>query len=253
MRSDFVSRFFFAIACGVAARWADGAINLEWRPLHQDARVGDTIHVALFAVSDRATPQSFINLGVLLRWDPSRLELLGLDDSSNGYHWLLSFFPNDTGLDKLNADCTANDFCPTYTGLPFNDGFARYEAFAGLPPAAPPEASSTGLRVTEFRFRAVGEGRSEVSFSAFAGIAARTRVIGTVIVGEDVTGQLGSPAIADLDRMTMEDLSDLATCLRGPGAIVAGNCRRFDVDRDGDVDLRDVADVQDAYSLSDDP
>jgi hypothetical protein len=238
----FAAVFILAFSGGVR-----GAVNLEWRPAAQTVRAGDVVRLDLFARSSSAAPQPFRALSAIVTWDPTRLELLGLDDAPNGYPWLISFFPNDAGLDRFNDDCGDGVFCSTYTGRPFNDGDAYYEAFARFAPAPLPEATTGGLRITTFRFRVLRPGPAQVAFAPVGDGAAKTRVVGAAAPGTDVTGLLGAPATLDVTAVTATDIPLFLACLSGPGVSVSPNCRRFDADGDTDVDAKDAAAFQDAY------
>lgn len=233
---------FLAFSGGVR-----GAVILEWRPAAQTARTGDIVRLDLFAKSSSATPQPFRALSAIVTWDPTRLDLLGLDDAQNGYPWLMSFFPNDAGLDRFNDDCGDGVFCSAYTGKPFNDGDAYYEALARFAPAPLPEATPGGLRITSFRFRVLRPGPAQVAFAPVGDGVARTRVVGAAAPGTDITGSLGPPAAIDVIVMTAADIPQFLSCMKGPGVSVSQTCRRFDADGDTDVDARDAAAFQDAY------
>ena len=44
------------------------------------------------------------------------------------------------------------------------------------------------------------------------------------------------------------DFDDLEPCLTGPAGAVSVDCRCFDLDRDGDIDLTDVAGFQETFT-----
>ena len=235
----------FVIGSAGAVR---AAVDVEWRPIHQTARAGDVVSVGLFAASGVVGGQSFRSMSAVVAWDPAKLELVGVDDSQNGYAWLLSYFPNDAHADRLNEDCGDAVYCSTYSGRPFNDGDAYFEALARFAPAAMPEAGAGGLRVTAFRFRVLDTGPSQVRLIASTGGISRTRVVGADASGVEVTGQVGAAALVDVVAVTAGDLLDFLSCLRGPGVIVSSPCRRFDADGDIDVDLHDARAFQNAFS-----
>lgn len=167
-------------------------VNLEWRSDLPQVVVGDVVDVGLFAVSDSKLDQSLGFLVVILDWDPARLELLGLVPEFDEYAWLQSFFPDDQSLDRINSDCGLDQYCVPYTGAPFNDGSAYYEAWAAFPPAEPPRATPAGSLVTTFRFRALHSGSTTVGFVPFAGDATSTRVLSAEAAATEITGILGA-------------------------------------------------------------
>lgn len=237
----FAVILFLAFSGGVR-----GTVILEWRPSAQTARTGDIVRLDLIARSNSSAPQPFRSLSAMVHWDPTRMELVGLDDSQAGYPWLMSLFPNDAGLDRLNDDCGDGVFCPSYTGVPFNDGDAYYEATARFAPAPLPEATAAGLRITTFRFRVLRPGPAQIELVQ-GHSAARTRVVGAAVPGTEITGPIGPAAAIDVTAVTAADLPIFLACLNGPGVSVSQNCRRFDADGDLDVDARDAAAFQDAY------
>lgn len=260
MARFLVKAAFTLAAIGWAAApaseaWAD--VNLEYRTPAQNVRVGETVEVGLYAVSDDGGDQAFAALDAILSWDPDALRLVGRSDNGP-YGWLLSSFPNDSGLDGLNADCGEDVFCdPSYTGTPFNDGDALYQAIApfGLDP--PPYATPDGLLVTTILFTAVAATpATELRFLEAAGAGSFTRVLDAEPLGGDATGELSSLTLAiaacgsagDFDGDCIVDLSDFVqfgACLAGPGGGPGEpQCQAADFDDDGDADLHNFAALQ---------
>ena len=98
------------------------------------------------------------------------------------YNWVASGFPNDSQLDRINADCGPDTFCSPYTGKPFNDGSALYQAIkqvvcnqqlAPAPPAPPAPAS---LLVTTFQFVASAPGVFQLALSDEAPCSTRQKI-----------------------------------------------------------------------------
>jgi len=165
---------------------ARGAINLEWRPLEQNAENGAIIAISLYAVSDTGSAQSCGGVDLVLTWDSSHLELLGRIDpceqepcAPNTYDWLQSEFPDDSQLDGLNNDLT--------------DGDAFFQALARLGSKEVAYATPGGLLVAIFQFRILGTGVSFVEMGTSIG-STHTRVFGGLFPGVVVTGTLGSPS-----------------------------------------------------------
>ena len=177
---------------GAAASPARGNVNLELRPVESAVRTGDLVEIGLYAVSDDETDQIVRGLQVILQWDPLHLELAGLIDNGP-YEWLFSGFFDDSGGDGLNADCGPDTFCDPYTGLPYNDGNAYYQAGANFD--EPASATPDGLLVTTLLFNALEYTyTTEVWLPPAFGESTTTQVFGD-LPAEDVTGTLGSTFI----------------------------------------------------------
>lgn len=170
---------------------AEGAVNLEWRPIQQTVEVDGTVDVRLYAVASSALDESVGAVTVILVWDAERLALWGVTDPCDqspcppdGYDWLSSGFPDDSLGDDLNRT--------------FGDGNALYSAFAQLdtPPAV---ATSEGLWVTTFRFQTIQPGEVAIRMEATFGESTRTLVVSGDAPGVDITGTLGPPAEVDIE------------------------------------------------------
>lgn len=242
-----------------ASSVATADIDLTWRAAPPIVHVGRTVEVGLYAVSDDGTDQPLAGIDAVISWDPAVLELLGKHDNGP-YAWLVSSFPNDAGLEGLNADCGPVVFCDPFTGMPYNDGDALYQAVGqpGFDP--PPLATVEGLLVTTLSFRAAHEASTtEVALLEVIG-EQRTLVADAVNLGADVTGALESVTVVvapcgsmgDFDGDCGVDLLDFAqfeACLMGPDDMTLGTaCDAADFDGDGDTDLHDVAALQLTFS-----
>ncbi len=102
----FDSRFLLlAIGLSLAGLVRGGTVDLQLRPSSQTACVGEIVNISLHAISVDGTPDAVSALSVVLNWDPAALELVGLrDDADSPYPWLVSFFPDDREVDRLNND-----------------------------------------------------------------------------------------------------------------------------------------------------
>ncbi|MGB2984255.1 MAG: hypothetical protein WBE26_00085 [Phycisphaerae bacterium] len=186
-------------------------VNLDWAPVMQTVRTGDIIEVTLKALSGTCIDQPTGAIEVILNWDPSIFELMGHTDHGP-FGWFLSAFPNDSGLDGLNADCGEGLFCDPYTGLPYNDGDALYQALGGFQEgAAVPPA---GMEVTTFEFRALdGTLGSQIVMPLTAGLYTQTRVLGAGSTqGVVITGTLGTATIRIIECDFDEDCDDGNGC-----------------------------------------
>jgi hypothetical protein len=178
-------RFFLAGALALSgAISANASINLEFRPLAQTVNVGNPFNVGLYAVSDSVANQSIASIDALMSWDPVYIQLIGL--TNNGpYSWFSSNFPNDAGVDGLNAP---------YTPIPANDGDAYYRAFRNF--SNPAFATPAGLLVTTFTFNALALTPStSLLIPSNLGSGSRSYVVDGLIAGLEVTGALGSSKI----------------------------------------------------------
>lgn len=182
------------VMVAVCASGTKADINLQWRPANQTVVVGDLVDMGLFAVSDDGTDQPLGFVIVVLGWDPSPLELVGVLPELDEYSWLRSFFPDDRDLDAINNDCSVDSFCDPFTGALFNDGTAYYEAWRAFPPAAPPIATPAGSLVTTFRFKALRSGFANIRFIPQAGKTTITRVLSASDAAVEITGTLGPDA-----------------------------------------------------------
>ncbi len=180
------------VALGVTALWAgsaSAAINLEWRPALISVPVGTSFSVGLYAVSDDASNQSMASVDAILDWSPAFVKLTGVTNNSP-YAWISSNFPNDCGLDGLNA----NPVCPSYSGLTANDGSAYYRSLRNF--SNPAFATPGGLLVATFNFDALAETSSTMlDLPGAEGSFTRSYVVDGFTAGLEVTGGLGSAKI----------------------------------------------------------
>ena len=234
-------------------------INLQWRASAQVVRVGQTVDVGLYAISDDDSDQPFGGIDAILGWDPGAVALVErIDDGP--YAWLTTSFPNDEKIERLNADCGADVFCQPYSGVPFNDGDALYQSVMQFPPNPPPYATPEGLLVTTVRFNALAAmPATEIALLEAVGDQSTT-VVDTEDLGADVTGTLKSVTLSiaacgswgDFDGdcgVDLVDFKEFEACLTGPGDTSGGlQCRAADFDDDGDADLRDIGRLQLAFT-----
>ncbi len=237
MPANKVARLAVVATVILSGALARSEVNLEWRPAMQVVEVGDTVRVGLYATSsDGETTQQISAMDVLLQWDATALELIGVIDNGP-YGWLpMSGFPDDSALDGLNNT--------------WEDGDAKYTALAqqGAPAEAPPE----GLLVTTFEFSALQETpANELNVPAELGLYSRTVVYGTAFPGQEITGILGSslmiicagPADGDTNGDGITDGNDIAGFVdalltASPDSLAL--CPA-DFDRNGIVGSEDVA------------
>ena len=176
---------------GASLTEARADVDLELRTALPAYEVGDTVEVGLYAVaSDEDEVVRAMN--AILSWDDAKLELTGLVDNGP-YDWLMSGFYGDAALDGLNADCGPATFCSPYTGTPYNDGDAYYQATGNFSQEA--QATADGLLVTTLRFLALSPSiESEIELLWTVGGAEATAVVGDD--GQDVLGTVRSASIS---------------------------------------------------------
>jgi hypothetical protein len=187
---------------------ARGTVDLEWRPATQVVHVGDTVHIELYAVSSNGVtiwPMSAMD--VLIKWDATTMELLGVLDNGP-YAWFQSSFPDDSALDGLNNT--------------WADGDAKYTALSHF--GNPALATPGGLLVNTFEFIALqATPANQLTIPPALGQYSRTVVFGTAYPGHEITGALGGSTI-----------------------IICAETTNGDMNADGSTDGRDIADFSDA-------
>jgi hypothetical protein len=116
-------------------------INLEWRPLEQTVNVGDPVGVGLYAVSDSTADQLFNSVQVILAWEPSYLQLIGVDQSGSIGLFTSAFTAGDSfGLNETN---------------PPTDGDGMWFGFVS--PGQTRPATPAGSLLTTIMFQALAE------------------------------------------------------------------------------------------------
>jgi hypothetical protein len=218
-------------------------IDLLYSPATQTVLVDTVVEIDLVVRSDDDTTQYFAALDAILGWDPTYLDLIGVDDSGAGY----PFGPE-------------NHFMPDADGIndDLHDGDALFTALAlgGEEAPVPPE----GLVVTTLQFLALAEtDGTVVSFFPTLGEYGITRIRRLDLT--DVTGDISATGtvtilaeapLGDCDTDLDVDLEDYSTfyqCLDGPqSGPVTPTCQCADLDEDDDVDLTDFVLFQRAFT-----
>lgn len=195
------------VFAGSGAR-GDGLANLEFSPAASTVGVNDIFSIDLIArtVGEKEVPMS--GMTVVLDWDPSFLQLVGLVNRPA------------SGLNSSFPGLLQGDF--DHLNQTFLDGDALYQGIAQLPPPPIPiaVASPDGLLVTTYRFRALAMTEStEITMPAMRGMFTETAIISGVIPGLDVLGTSGTASI----HVVPEPASAM---LVGVGLIAAGLRRR---------------------------
>jgi len=189
-------------------------VDLIWSPSSTTITVGSTVQVSLIARSATCFPQDVGSIQAILSWNPARLRLGGHVDNGP-YAWSSSGFPNDSGLDGLNAP---------YTPVPGNDGLAFYLAVASFVDGA--QISPGGMVVTSFQFEALTTTPgTQLSIPATAGSATMSSVLAEGVFN-DITGSLGSATITVVQCLNNGHCNDNNVCTTDvclDGACLHGN------------------------------
>jgi hypothetical protein len=196
--------------------------------------VGQTFEVKLRAASlpsSNLVGVSFIGIDCVIKWDPTKVQLLGLS-STGSVPLMNSYLPSP-----------ASDYTGVNESSPPADGNALYYAFANF--GNPVQVSSNGVQVTTFRFKAIAEFQSssvEILPSYTVRQRADTVVYDGTVPGLDVLGAISAatvtqapPCRCDLDGDGIVGGGDLGVMLNNWGAGGSG-----DFDGDGVVNGRDL-------------
>ena len=177
-------------------------VHLVWSPLSQTVQVGQTVLIDLVASSGSCADLPVAAIDAVLIWDPTVLRLVGRRRPRPS-PWLTSGFPNDSGLDGLNAP---------YSSPPANDGNAFWQGISDFHSgAAVPQG---GLLATTFEFVAlVGSAGTPVQLIPSGGVYSRTRVLGAgPAAGLDITGAYGATTIGVDECVVNSDCDDGNVC-----------------------------------------
>jgi hypothetical protein len=224
------------VLLGALAITAQANIDLEWRILSGSVCGGIEFEVGLYAVSDNDEDQSTAAMNVIVQWDPSVIEFLGISDDGP-YDWLSSGFPDDSRIDKLNDT--------------FTDGNALYEALAQL--GEPAYATPDGLLVTVFRFEPlIGIDVTDLEMLPTYGRRSKTVVYdgetpGKVVTGTIDTESFGITQPGDMDcdgDVDFDDIDGLVDALVGQNVYEANwpgcNWWNADCDCNGKIEFEDI-------------
>lgn len=201
-------------------------INLEWRISPAPPALPGTIEVGLFAVSDDLNDQPFTAIDMVFVWDAAVLRLHG-GENTNGVPWFLVGFVDDRNLDGLNADCGPDQFCDPFTGLPFNDGQALFEAVAPLFSSI--NATPDGFLVTTLIFQMLaGPAQTQISIVSSGGPLSSTKILNGP--AQDVTGTFGAITVSTekpVPTLSPWGVGAMVLLLAVAGAIVLKRRGRF--------------------------
>ncbi len=222
-----------AIVAATVGEPLRGAINLELRPALQSACLCEpTVGVGLYAVSDDDGNQLLSAIDAILQWDPTKLDLLGVD-ATGGPPLLASGFPDDPfSLNESN---------------PPQDGDGLYVAWANL--GSTIAATPAGTLITTFMFFPVATtpGTPIDLLEAAGNPPGETIVYDGTVPNLDVTGKLAGAVIEilpccppDLDEDCTVGITDLLILLAAWGSNPGGPP---DLDGSGTVGINDLLDL----------
>lgn len=229
-----------AVLGGVSAR---GEVNLQWRPATPTVRLGETVRLALYAVSDDPqNDQALSAIDLVFTWDPSALRLVRVDNTG-AVAFGFSGFPVSEPF-SLNEE------------IPPQDGDGLYQAQAELGSLV--VATADGVLITTFEFAPLATTlSSDLRMSIPGGTPSTDTVVWDgVVPNQPITGTLSDASITIVlfgdydanDRVDLVDLRELVGCSSGPEAAAETDCGAADIDRDLDLDLRDWAAFLNAFT-----
>ncbi|GJQ28059.1 MAG: hypothetical protein HBSAPP02_30910 [Phycisphaerae bacterium] len=170
-----------AVFAAVPAR--AGMVNMNFLPSAQVVNVGATVSIDILLQADGIAAESVSALDAILDWDPTLLQLNGVNNAAAGYAWLAEGFLPDP--DGINASLT--------------DGNAIYTALGQLasPAFAPPPPGS--LVVTTLEFTALAETAGTlVRFVPNMGMFGSTQIYAGFVPNTPITGDISSTALVTI-------------------------------------------------------
>lgn len=160
-----------------------GLVNMNFLPSAQVVNVGATVSIDILLQADGGAAESVSALDAILDWDPTLLQLNGVNNAAAGYAWLAEGFLPDP--DGINASLT--------------DGNAIYTALGQLaaPAFAPP--SPGALVVTTLEFTALAETAGTlVRFVPNMGTFGSTQIFAGFVPNSPITGDISSTALVTI-------------------------------------------------------
>jgi len=208
------------VAASEASAQGDGIVDLLWSVPAGDIVEFDTFTVGLIARSGTLVSEPFSALEAVTQWDPTRISLLGIDNSQDGYLWLSSGFPSG---DPENLNSGVLD---PPVGVPNNDGDGLYQALSRIEfPPVPAVATTGGLRVTNFVFQALRPGVAQIDLPRELGTFGRTVVLDDLIPGLDI---LGTTSPGSVNIVPIPEPATAVLLLVLSSGLVLGRRRRLD-------------------------
>jgi hypothetical protein len=188
-------------------------VNLALVPGAPSVQVGSALLVQLVANSTTCATMPVGSTEVILRWDPTKLQFVRRIRPTPAA-WDISWFPNDSALDGLNAP---------YTGVPANDGHAFWQGIGDFQDGA--AVTSTGRTLVTFEFLAIdGSSGTTISMDQVFGSFTETRILGAEeYIGQDLTGALSGTTVPVNECGVNADCNDGNVCTND--SCVGGVCQ----------------------------
>ena len=217
---------------------ADDVIHLELRPPFQTVDPGNTVDIGLYAVSDEGE-QGFSALNIVFAWNPTCLELLGLDHSGAvplGWSYLPAGDP--FGVNEI---------------VPPADGNGLYIA-TSPGPGMPVMTNEEGVLIVTFQFQAIeSTPHTEVELLPYITIPGYpiciTEVYDDDIPGLNILGTISNATVEitgytycpeDLDQNLVVNVTDLLMLLGEWGNTGTPGTVLGDINEDGVVNVSDL-------------
>jgi len=163
-------------------------VNLYWQPAEQTVRVGDTVRIDLYAVSDTSDVAVVSAMEAIISYTPLQLEFLYISSDDAQYDWMYDGFPYNAPHD-INKD--------------LQDGLMQYVLFGQL--GQPARIDSNGLLVSTFEFTAISPGLTYVTILE-SYLSLQTRIFDGIIPNYDIKGILGSAQITIIPQDALETI-----------------------------------------------
>ena len=234
---SLVSSFFIMISSAFAQTDPNAKIDLTLVAPDAPSVVGETIDVALMA-SAQTTPQRWLVADVVIGWDPTKLQLLGVShEGSHPFVWVPpSGFPSPQ-----------QDYTGVNEAMPPADGNALYYGYGELGQVF---IVTDLVQIVKFQFRVLSQ-FTETSVNLIPVITVdypqETVVYGSYIGGMNTTGTLTNAfvlgtvqgIIGDVDGDGTVGPSDMSAILAAWGQTSAKQ-NPCDLNGDGEVNSPDL-------------
>lgn len=179
-------------------------INLEWRPVAQIVGPGSTVNLKLYAVSDSEENQELTMVEVIFTWEPTYLDLTGLDHAGAAPRLISGFLTTGECRDWLNES------------VPPQDGDGLYTWFGPLGGGV--YATPAGTLLTTFKFHAEVGTMTATDVVMLASIGTDPECHSMVTSGDNpnALGELGSAEVL-VGCVNDADCEPGAVCDEGAG------------------------------------
>jgi len=177
-------------------------VDLSFVPSSSAVQVGANWQVQLVASSSTCATMPVGSVETILRWDPTKLQFVRSIRPTPAV-WEISWFPNDSQLDGLNAPFNGTI---TNDGNAFWQGIINFQTGVDVPPG--------GRLLVTFEFLALdGTPATTVSVDPTFGSSTQTRVLGAKdYVGQNLTAALPSTVVDVNECSVAADCNDGNVC-----------------------------------------